>query len=191
MASRNLIPLKQSNFNLSDEKLLSHYIVTEHSTYFNQLYKKYSVKVYGKCLALLKEEAAAEDALQDVFVKIFSNLYKFEGKSKFSTWVYSITYNHCIDLIRKKKKDNYIFSDNLNERIDYIEDTTIFETKIERLKYVLEKIPEEDKTVLLMKYQQAMPVKEIAGLLNKSESAIKMKIKRAKNKAKKTYNNIF
>jgi len=192
MLHRNLIQLKQSSLQLSDEELIKHYLLTQHSTYFNQLYRKYSVKIYAKCLYLLKEENIARDAMQDIFIKIFSNLYRFENKSKFSTWVYSITYNYCIDVIRKKKKENRFFfneSEQLEDYLDKIEDTTYLETKVEHLRQILENIPKRDKKVLLMKYQNEMPIKEIANTLNITESAIKMRIKRAKTRAKKMYTN--
>jgi len=70
-------------------------------------------------------------------------------------------------------------------------ENTFFEEKVGQLMHVLENIPTTDKTVLLMKYKSAMPVKEIADALNKSESAVKMKLKRAKNKAKKMYQDTF
>jgi len=144
---------------------------------------------------LLKDEELANDATQDVFMKIYLNLAKFSGKSKFSTWVYSITYNYCIDFIRRRKKDRNLFSDdeveNVGEVIDDVPEKELLEMEVSRLKVVLEKIPLGDKTVLLMKYQDEMSIKEIAEILEKSESAIKMKIKRAKHKAQKTYKDIF
>jgi len=64
---------------ISDEELIRHYLETQNSRYFDQLYAKYSTKVFSKCISLLKEEAAAQDATQDIFLKIFLNLSKFGG----------------------------------------------------------------------------------------------------------------
>ena len=179
---------------LSDEAIINYYLATQNANYFNQLYKKYSVKVYGKCLSLLKEETTAKDAVQDIFIKILLNLGKFEGKAKFSTWIYSITYNYCIDLIRKKKKSINIHPDGMEKihvLVNHIEPSMTIESMERPLKYILENIPTTDRSLLLMKYHQAMPIKEIALRLEKSESAIKMRLKRAKTKAKKVYNNKF
>lgn len=178
----------------SDEELIQLYLETQNSRYFDQLYSKYATKVYSKCISLLKAEASAQDATQDIFLKIFLNLSKFGGKSKFSTWIYSITYNYCIDLIRKKKKHGSIFSDELERVPDVIEevpDSTLLEMEVKKLKVVLETIPVGDKAVLLMKYQDSMSIREISEVLNKSESAIKMKLKRAKHKAQIIYNEKF
>lgn len=171
------------------------YLNTRESSYFSILYKRYGGKVFSKCISLLKDEELANDATQDVFMKIYLNLAKFSGKSKFSTWVYSITYNYCIDFIRRRKKDRNLFADeeveNVGEVVDDVPEKELLEMEVSRLKVVLEKIPLGDKTVLLMKYQDDMSIKEIAEILDKSESAIKMKIKRAKHKAQRTYKDIF
>ena len=179
---------------LSDKELIRHYLETQNSRYFDELYGKYATKVFSKCISLLKNETQAQDATQDIFLKIFLNLSKFGGKSKFSTWVYSITYNYCIDLIRKKKKDRNIFSVEIEKMPDIAEevpDSALLEMEVKKLKVVLDKIPIGDKAVLLMKYQDGMSIRDISDGLNKSESAIKMKLKRAKHKVQKVYKEIF
>lgn len=143
---------------------------------------------------MLKNEAAAKDATQEIFTKIFLNLSKFSERSKFSTWVYSITYNFCIDTIRKRKKEKKLFSDEIENAPDIIEeisDDSLLQMEVKRLGKVLNEIPSGDRAVLLMKYQDEMSIKEIAEILDKTESAIKMKIKRAKHKAQKVYRDIF
>ena len=127
-------------------------------------------------------------------MKIFVNLSRFGEKSKFSTWVYSITYNYCIDHIRRNKKHKNIFSDEMEKAPDLAEevpDEALLQMEVKKLKVVLEELPVGDKAVLLMKYQDEMSIKEIAEALDKSESAVKMKIKRAKAKAQKTRKDLF
>lgn len=184
----------QGHTKLTDLEAIREYLRTKNPLYFNILYKNYSAKVYGKCLSLLKDEGMAKDAAQDIFIKIFLNLSKFGAQSKFSTWVYSITYNYCIDVIRKKKKMNNIFSDEMENAPDVVEevpDEELFAIEVSRLKVVLDEIPVGDKAVLLMKYQDELQIKEIAQMLGKTESAIKMKIKRAKHKAQRVYKNLY
>jgi len=138
----------------------------------------------------------AEDACQEIFMKIFLNLNKFKGDSKFSTWTYSVTYNFCIDLIRRKKKDNVFFPED--EPVSMasagdreIEDKLLMEMEYERLSLVMENIPIEDRAVLIMKYKDDLSIREISNIFAKSESAIKMKIKRAKQKARVYYEKQF
>lgn len=171
---------------LSDEELIELYLESQNVHYFNELYDRYSRKVFGKCYSILRSEARAEDASQEIFVKVLLNLSKFSGRSKFSSWLYSVTYNYCIDTVRKAKKDVGVLVEDIqrygDKADDTIDDATIMETNIKELKVVLEKIPATDKAILLMKYLEEFSIKEICEVLNKSESAVKMKIKRAKEK---------
>jgi len=179
---------------MSDLDAIKGYLQNRDSRYFNVLYQKYSGKIYAKSVSILKDEGLAKDATQEIFLKLFLNLHKFSEKSKFSTWVYSITYNYCIDIIRKNKKSKAIFSDEMERApdvIEEVEDATLLEMEVSRLKEELENIPIGDKAILLMKYQDEMQIKEIAGVLNKTESAIKMKIKRAKHKAQQVYKRLY
>ncbi|MEM9548414.1 MAG: RNA polymerase sigma factor [Bacteroidota bacterium] len=180
---------------ISDEEAIELYLETQNTSYFNILYERYSQKVFGKCYSLLKSEAKAEDAAQEIFVKVLLNLSKFSGKSKFSTWLYSITYNFCIDAIRKNKKNVGVLVDDIGrygeEVEDDIDDSEIMETNVMRLKEVLNIIPAGDKAILLMKYQDEFSIKEICNIIDKSESAVKMKIKRAKEKFLKTYRELY
>ena len=185
---------KQGVNKLSDEEVISLYLKSRSSSYFTMLYSRYSGKVYSKCISLLKDEQLSDDATQDIFLKIYLNLAKFSGKSKFSTWVYSITYNYCIDYIRRRKKERNIFSEdieNVGEPLEDVNDSELLEIEVSRLKKVLNVIPVGDRAVLLMKYQDDMSIRDIAGVLEKSESAIKMKIKRAKHKAKSSYKDLY
>lgn len=70
---------------------------------FGLLVVKYQEKVFKKCFYLMnKDKDEAEDAAQEVFLKIYKNISTFEGGSKFSTWLYSIMKNHCLNIIKRK-----------------------------------------------------------------------------------------
>jgi len=179
---------------MSDEDIVKEYLKTQNVAYFDILYRRYSRKVFGKCFSILKNESSAEDAMQDVFMKILLNISKFSGKSKFSTWIYSITYNYCIDMIRRRKKDKSVLVEDMSMSYDKeedINDSMLLEVNISRLKVILDKIPAMDKTILLMKYQDDFSIKDMSLMLSKSESAIKMKIKRAKQKFKKIHSETY
>ncbi len=179
---------------LTDEEVVSEYLRTQNNYYFEILYGRYSSKIFGKCLTILKEESLAQDATQDVMMKILLNLSKFGGKSKFSTWVYSITYNFCIDFIRKKKKDKSQYYEDVSQFedvVDEIDDKELLEIELDRLKEIMDKIPPADKSILMMKYLDGMSIKEICVVINKTESAIKMQIKRAKLKFVKVHQKLY
>ncbi|MEZ4994035.1 MAG: RNA polymerase sigma factor [Saprospiraceae bacterium] len=188
--------MKQTcNKDMEDLEVIHSYLESQASNCFSLLYNRYATKIFSKCISLLKDEALAKDATQEIFTKIFLNLSRFGEKSKFSTWVYSITYNYCIDYIRKMKKRD-IFSDEL-ENVGDVEDDgpevdeELLQMEVRHLRQVLEEIPIGDKTILLMKYQDDLSIKDIADILDKSESAVKMQIKRAKERAQKKKQELF
>lgn len=176
---------------LSDAEIVRLYLQTQHSEYFSVLYQRYASKVFGKCLSILKDYDEAKDAVQDIFVKIMTNLASFGERAQFSTWIYSITYNYCIDIIRKKKKEKTLFTDDIELVPDIaaeeVPDEFLLAMEVKRLKTVLELLPHSDRMILLMKYQDEMSIRDISEVVEKTESAVKMKIKRAKHKAQELY----
>ncbi|MBC7775809.1 MAG: sigma-70 family RNA polymerase sigma factor [Phycisphaerae bacterium] len=180
---------------LSDSQLIALYLQEQDARYFSQLYRRYASKVFAKCISMLADHGMARDATQDVFIKVLLNLSKFTEQSSFSTWVYSITYNYCIDLIRKKKKNILIFTEDMGrmgtEADANIPDSVILEMETNRLEKVMDKLPVGDKAILDMKYTDDLSIKEIGEVLNKTESAIKMQIMRAKIKAQGIYEDMF
>ncbi|RME97776.1 MAG: sigma-70 family RNA polymerase sigma factor [Bacteroidetes bacterium] len=177
------------NANMLDIEIIDAYLKGQATRCFDLLYKRYAGKIYAKCLSMLGDTAQAKDAAQEVFMKIFLNLARFNAKSKFSTWVYSITYNYCIDYIRRHKKQQAVFSDDLERAPDLVEDEisdkVLLELEYEQLNDVLQQLQASDRAILLMKYQDGESIKDIAAHFGKTESAIKMQIKRAKERARK------
>jgi len=179
---------------ISDEEAIDLFLKSQNINYFNVIYERYSDKVYAKCITMLKNQSNAEDAVQDIFMRVLLNLSKFSGNSKFSTWLYSITYNHCIDWLRKAQREIIITSDELTKSYnaeDNIDDAQIKETNVYRLKEVLFDMSADDKGILIMKYQEDMSLKDLCLMLNKSESAVKMKILRAKERFLKIYDSKY
>jgi RNA polymerase sigma-70 factor (ECF subfamily) len=179
----------------TDTELIALYLREQNTTYFTQLYRRYASKVFAKCISMLGDEGLARDATQDIFIKILLNLSKFTEQSSFSTWVYSITYNYCIDLIRKKKKIPLLYTEDVGKisketEVD-IPDSVLLEMKQERLAKVLDRLPPGDKAILMMKYIDDLQIRDIGEILNKTESAIKMQIMRAKQKAQAIYDDMY
>lgn len=179
----------------SDDQIVMSYVKYQIALCFRILYDRYAGKIYGKALTMLKDDMQAEDATQEILTKVFLNMDKFAGRSKFSTWVYSVTYNYCIDSIRKGKKAKSIFADELENPPDLVDEDALDEAllamEVDQLKQVLAALPEGDRSVLLMKYQDDMSIIEISNVIQKNDSAVKMQIKRAKEKARKIYESLF
>ncbi len=179
---------------MEDMDIVQAYRAHQHATCFQILYDRYAGKVYSKALTMLHKQSEAEDATQEIFTKVFLSLGRFEGQSKFSTWVYSITYNLCIDKIRKSKRNRDLFATELDDPPDKAEevpDEALLTMQVHELRYVLSQLTEGERTLLLMKYKDGVKVKAIADLLGKNESAVKMQLKRIKEKAKRIHDKRF
>lgn len=182
------------NGNESDLLLIKQYLEHRDTRAFNSLYHRYSGKVYAKCISMLKDETLASDATQEVFTKVFLKLGSFGEKSKFSTWLYSVTYNYCIDFIRRRKRDQILFTDDSEQLPDIPEEESeeeLLAIESSRLRKILELIPPGDKAILLMKYQDELSIKDISEAIDKNESAVKMQLKRAKTKAQLAYKKTY
>ena len=159
------------------------------------LYDRYATIVYNKCLSFVKTKEEAQDLTHDIFVLLFAKLRTFKGASKFSTWLYSFTYNFCVNYVQrklKKKKEKIWVTDKVIEfPREEIPDGDMLRLKKEKLSKALENIELHDKVILMMKYQDDLLIKEIKEILDlSSDSAVKMRLNRAKARLIAVYNNI-
>lgn len=184
--------MTEQSSKLSDKEIIEKLKDTGDTQYFGLLYDRYAPKVYQKCISMLKHEDNAKDLVHDILVKAFVKIGTFRGEASFSTWIYHIAYNACIDFLKKEQKKkkqithDAVLSDTENIE-DEIEDIEIKEMRLERLEEVFQLLEADEKTLLLMKYQDELKVIDIAGVLNISEGAVKMRLKRARTKLKKIY----
>lgn len=166
--------------------------------YFEVLYDRYAHFVYNKCFWFVNEEEEAKDLTQEIFIKIYLNLPKFKGNSKLSTWIYSITVHTSIKYINKNKNKSILLSENhlnsqyINENADISEpsDAELLDINYEILQEILNVLPVSDKMLLLMKYQDNLSINQIVEILNVKESAVKMRLLRAKKKVMELHRNI-
>jgi RNA polymerase sigma-70 factor (ECF subfamily) len=179
---------------LTDEALVEAIVKTNDTLLFEVLYDRFASLVYNKCYSFANGEDEAKDLTQDVFLRVYVKLGSFKGKSKFSTWLYAFTYNHCVNYVTrntaKKIEKQSVSSDsieNIGEDVDSIKEFD--NMRVEHLQKVMEMISPDEKMILLLKYQDNLSIKELASALEIGESAVKMRLKRAKEKLVQKYNN--
>lgn len=168
----------------SDDELIK-IILNQKQTYlFEVLYDRYYQRVFDKSYSLLKDTELAKDAVQNIFTRTFENLVKFKGNSAFSSWLYSITYNYCIDFLRHKNQLHYPEWNSQHELPEIIDETQedLGALDYELLIKILDRIHPEEKALLMMKYNDDVSIREISSALRISESATKMRLKRARSR---------
>ena len=176
----------------SDEELVRLLIRRGNDVFFEQLYDRYFSKVYYQCLSYVKNKDLAKDLAQEVFIKVYDRLAKFNFKASFTTWIYKVTRNYCFDYLRKEKK----FIDIPPEEADLLgitepPDSEIIQIEKDRLQLILGELSAIDRELLMLKYGYDWQIDEIAEVTELSEGAIKMRIKRAKAKIKHRYEALY
>ncbi|MCB0445638.1 MAG: sigma-70 family RNA polymerase sigma factor [Gelidibacter sp.] len=186
--------IKKGINKVSDENLVRAIVKTNDTLLFEVLYDRYATMVYNKCYGFAKDEDEAKDLTQDVFLKLFVKLASFKEKAKFSTWLYAFTYNHCVNYVTrdtaKKIEKQSVDYQNIENISDDEVTYSFHQMKVEKLKVALNLISPEEKMILLLKHQDFLSIKEIESVLGIGESAVKMRLKRAKDKLINVYNNL-
>ena len=173
---------------LSDEELVRLYVNTQHNPYFEALYTRYCDKVYRKCLSFTKNSELAEDFTHDIFIRVVTKLSSFREQAKFSTWLYSVTYNYCMDQLRSPRQKE-VYSDDPYEGVGLYDDddAEVAEMEAQRLNKALDHLTSDERGLLMMKYQDDISIRDIAETRQLTESAVKMRLMRAKEKLRKRY----
>lgn len=172
---------------------------------FEEIVNKHKDAAYSLCLKILKNPREAEDALQESFIKLYNALTggKFEQKSKFSTYLYSIVYNTSVDLYRKYYSKNFSIisidvieadykeGDELVRRFNMSElktesiDKTLRSREVSSIiREYLNSLPDQYSVILNMFYINELSLNEISELLKLPEGTVKNRIFRAKAKLK-------
>jgi len=185
---------KQANkaHEATDEAIVADLQRNADAELFAVLYDRYTAKVFQKCLGMTRNKQLAADLTHDIFLMAFLNLPKFDHRSRFGTWLYSITYNRCLDQLRKDKRQRATEADD-DLPGDLPEDryeAELLEMRAEHLPNVLEALAPDDRALLLMKYQDDLGVKDMAEVLGLGESAVKMRLMRARERALQLYRTI-
>jgi RNA polymerase sigma-70 factor (ECF subfamily) len=178
--------------NFSDKELSA--CITEKGEIdaFGVLYDRYIKVVFNKVLITFGNFQDAEDITHDIFLKIFLRLKTFKGNAAFSSWVYSITNHHIIDIIRTaKNKNRYDHESDMASFPEEPDDEQLLMIDSSILKGIMEQLDEQERMILMLKYKDEMSVKGIMEIFKIKESTAKMRISRAKQKAYKIYKEQF
>lgn len=161
---------------------------------YEELVKRYQKPVYAMCRRYLSVESDAEDATQEVFMKVFHTLSTFEFRSSFKTWIFSIAINHCKTLLSKTKRFNAFheygnddFSENYEDESSNIANNMEDDDDRNCVQSVIGKLKEDERDVILLRYTSELSIEEIAKVLGKKLSATKMSFYRTLEKFKQLH----
>jgi RNA polymerase sigma-70 factor (ECF subfamily) len=185
------IPLQKKYTDLSDDELVGLIHLGDQSAY-NEIVTRYEPYIQTNCLSFVKNREVSKDLTQEILIKIFLELPKFRRDARLKTWIYAITYNTCVDYLRKnKKRIHQTLSEKLADSLPDLLDEEPEDLNTDKTLYLLEELLDEmtseGRLILLMKYVEKQRIKDIQVALGVSESAIKMRLKRARSVLNKLY----
>lgn len=162
---------------LSDEALIARYRAEPDKAaaeqYVNELFRRHHVKVARWCLAVTGDRESAADLAQEICVKAYQNLLYFKGQSRFSTWLYSITRNHCLNALRSRSSAPEMDSDEMMIETlpDLGSDSPL--ASVERKQQsdiarqlIHETLEETEKAVFTLHFGEELPLDAITRMLN-------------------------
>ena len=155
----------------------------------SEIYDRYSTRIYNFAFRFLRNAEAAEDATQEVFVKMLKHANQFHGDAKLSTWLFSITANWCRDYLRKadnKAKDGEDVLITLPMPADQSPHRDLERRESElRIQKALQALTPEQREAILLSRYQGLSYAEIAQISGCSEGAVKTRVFRAMETLKK------
>lgn len=160
---------------------------------FGQLLSMYQSRVYSFAFRMLCNEEDADDAVQEIFIKIWNRIGSYKKGFSFNTWLYGIATNYCYDVLRKRKRTPEIINTEFLESVKYIGEKNI-ETNVSNKQLLAvivkltEKLAPKQKTVFVLKELEGLEVSEISAITNLSPEKIKSNLYVAKNEMRKLLN---
>jgi len=154
---------------------------------FSVLVDRYKDVVFSLALKMVKHREEAEEVAQDTFIKVFNSLEKFKGDSKFSTWIYKVAYNTCLDRMKKNKKhEGNItiddFSEHLVKTMDNALSQMVDEERKKAIQDCLNLLPSEEGFLLTLFYFDDQSLDEIAKIMDITPNNAKVKLFRSRKK---------
>ena len=158
---------------------------------WNMIVNRYSKTVYNMALNFAGNSDDAADITQDIFLKVYNNIGKFDGEKTFTAWLLRLSKNYCIDFWRKNKQNrkNIELDDNIrsehSDEADTPEDSVIRKSDIHFLRKKLLLLPPDLRSLIIMRDIQDFSYQEIAENLEMPLGTIKSRINRARTKLAK------
>ncbi len=156
---------------------------------FTDLVTAHQGKVYGLALHLLRNQQDAADAAQEAFMRCFMSLQSFDTSRSFGAWLYRIAYNHCLDVLRQRKRTPLVASSRHDDDQEVpeapdlgpgVEELVERVESVETVKQAMNRLSAEHSHILALRYTLDLSYAEIAGVVGAPESTVTMRLYHAK-----------
>lgn len=158
---------------------------------FEEIVTLFQHRLYHVCFRMLSNRQEAEDIAQEAFVRAYINIHTFDQKRKFSTWIFRIATNLCIDRIRKKKPDYYLDANvpgtegltmysQIEAPGELPEDEVARMETQERIQYEISQLSDRYRSVIVLRYIEELPLQEISDILELPLGTVKTRVHRGR-----------
>ncbi|WP_203247912.1 RNA polymerase sigma factor SigW [Sporosarcina beigongshangi] len=168
---------------------------------FEEIVTLFQHRLYQVCYRMLGNAQEAEDIAQEAFVRAYTNIHTYDQNRKFSTWLFRIATNLCIDRIRKKKPDYYLDAEvpgteglNMYSQIaapDELPEEQVEKMEMqERIHYEIGRLPDKYRSVIILRYIEELPLQEISDILKLPLGTVKTRVHRGREALRKQMSNL-
>ena len=160
---------------------------------FTTLVSRYERQVFATCFRLMGDRQEAEDQAQEVFIRVYRGIPRFEGRSKFSTWLFQVAVNTCRTALKKRTRRPKLDERpllNLESRLpspESPEESTFAQVEVDNLTEALQTLSEDERIILTLRETDDLSYQEIADVLGIGLSAAKMRVMRARLGLQRAY----
>ena len=174
----------------TDEQLVQAFQSSGDNLYIREIYQRHRQKVFYTCLGIVKDREIANDLVQDIILKMMQHLPQLKNGKLLGLWLHRIANNHCIDHQKSLSNWSVIEADESLE----IEDTSVDmdnlqfkEALIDSLNNIIQLLSYEDQILIKLKYFDRYSIGDLEKYFGLSKSAIKMRLARARERMRKSY----
>ncbi len=158
---------------------------------YEELMRRYQRTLFNVCARYLGNDRDADDVCQEIMLKVLYGLKKFQGKSKFKTWLYSITYNECTTQYRKDRRKRRLFDALSLNPLDEEVELEPINTKDNDLDRWLVGVNSIDREIIILRFVAELEFQDIASIMRLGLSATKMRYKRAIDRLRENFSHII
>jgi RNA polymerase sigma-70 factor (ECF subfamily) len=173
---------------MADEHQWVQEVLSGNKQAYAHIINKYKNQLYATILRMTKNPEDAQDLVQEAFIKVYNQLRRFDGKGSFSSWMYRVAINHCMDEFRKKRYQMKQIEVNEDKIINPNHPEIIFlkKEKSRQLERLIGTLPEDERMIILLRYVNELSYDEICNLIDVPLSQVRNKLHRAKKKMRDT-----
>lgn len=153
---------------------------------FAPLVERYSRPIFALVVGIVGQREEAEELTQDIFLKAYTRLSTFGGRSTFSTWLYRIACNTALSAVRSRRRRFALFDSDRSERLPDVPDegelTALSEAQEQALLAALDRLEADERALIQLHYYENRPLSECGEILSISESNAKVRLHRIRKK---------